>query len=105
MVDMRHGQTACQRRVMGHRRPAVATRTTQAQGWPTPRAGPGLLDRHHLRVEKRHPVGAAAPGDGMRLGDDLLAPPARLARPRRSEERRVGKECRTAAWTAAWEKK
>ena len=72
-------QTACQRRPVGHRRPAAAPRAAQAQGWPTARAGPRLLDRHHLRAEVRHPLGDAAPGDGLWLGDDLLAPPARLA--------------------------
>ena len=29
-----------------------------------------------LRFEDRYPVGASAAGDGLRLGDDLLAPSA-----------------------------
>ena len=82
MAHLAHGQTASQRRTLGHRRPAAAARAAQAQRWSTPRAGPGLLDRHHLRAQVWHPVGAAAPGDGLRLGDDLLASIARLAGPR-----------------------
>src|ERR671916_348336 len=79
MADLRDGQTACQRRLVGHRRSAAPTRTTQAPGWSTPRAGPGLLDRHHLCAEIGHSLGAAAPRVGLWLRDDLLAPAARLA--------------------------
>ena len=37
------------------------------------------LDRHRFRAQIGHPLGDAAPGVGLRLGDDLLAPTARLA--------------------------
>jgi transposase len=83
MVDLWHDQTACQRRTVGRRCPATTSRTTQAQGWPTPGAGPRRLDRHHLRAEERHPLGAAAAGAGLRLWRDLLAPIAGLAGGRR----------------------
>src|SRR5512147_1807722 len=54
------------------------------------KAGGGLLmtegaDRHPVRAEVGHPLGVAAPGDGLRLRHDLLAALARLA-----EGRRVG---------------
>ena len=45
--------------------------------------------RHHLRAEKRHPVGDASTGDGVRLRDELLAVPSGLA-----ESRGVGKDPR-----------
>jgi hypothetical protein len=83
MADLGHGQTPRERRTVGLRRPAAPARVAQAQRRPTARAGPRLLDRHHLRPEVRHPVGDAAPGDGVRLGHDLLAPLARLAASRR----------------------
>src|SRR5262245_24835995 len=83
MVDLGHGQTACQRRVVGARRPAAAARTTQAQGWSSPRLRSCRLDRHHLCAQIGDPLGDAAPGDGLWLGHDLLASAARLARGRR----------------------
>ena len=79
MADLSHGQTACQRRVMGRRRPAASCRTTQAQGGSTTRAGPRVLDRHHLRAEIGHSLGDVAPGAGVLVGYDLLAASARLA--------------------------
>src|SRR5262249_38435081 len=53
-----------------------------------PAAGgrPRLPDRHHLRPAKRHPLGDAAAGDGLRVRHDLLAPAAVLAAARRLEE-------------------
>ena len=51
-----------------------------------PGGRPGLPDRHHLRPAKRHPLGDAAPGDGLRLRHDLLAATAVLAAARRLEE-------------------
>ena len=52
---------------------------------PKPKGGrPRVPDRACLTgiifvLKIGHPVGDAAPGDGLRLGHDLLAPPARLA--------------------------
>src|SRR5262249_52154609 len=45
-----------------------------------------LPDRHHLRSAKRHPLGDAAAGDGLRVRHDLLAPAAVLAAARCLEE-------------------
>ncbi len=50
-----------------------------AQGRPTEHAGPRRPDRDHLCPQDGHPIGAAAPRDGLRVGDDVLAPAARLA--------------------------
>jgi hypothetical protein len=36
--------------------------------------------RRHLRSQERHPLGDAPEGDGMRIGDDLLATPQGMAR-------------------------
>src|SRR3954454_15753083 len=72
---------------MGSRPTAVATPPRPpGQAWPTPRGRPGLPERHHLRPAKRHPLGDAAPGDGLRLRHDLLAGAAVLAAARRLEE-------------------
>src|SRR5262249_4028937 len=56
------------------------------QARPAARRRPGLLDRHRLRPAERHPLGAAAAGDGLRLRHDLLAAAAVLAAARRLEE-------------------
>ena len=75
------GETFGQRRTMGDRTtaaagpqtPAVPQSGTQAPGRPQG------VDRHTVRIEERHTLGDAAPGDGLRLWDDLLAPAAGLA--------------------------
>src|SRR3954454_14751573 len=72
---------------MGSRPTAVAAPSRPpGEARPTPRGRPGLPDRHHLRPAKRHPLGDAAPGDGLRLRHDLLAAAAVLAAARRLEE-------------------
>src|SRR5947199_9433221 len=72
---------------MGSRPTAVAAPPRPpGEARPTPRGRPGLPDRHHLRPAKRHPLGDAAPGDGLRLRHDLLAATAVLAAARRLEE-------------------
>jgi hypothetical protein len=83
MVDLGHGQSVSQRRVMGARCPAAPTRAAQAQGRPTARPRPRRPHRHHLRAEDRRPLGDAATGDGLRLRCHVLAAPARLAGDRR----------------------
>lgn len=55
----------------------------QAEAFPAPRSktlGPSpRLDGHSLCAQERYSLGDAAPGDGLRLGEDLLAASARLA--------------------------
>src|SRR4051812_4604740 len=72
---------------MGRRPTAVATPPCPpGEARPPPRGRPGLSDRHRLRPAKRHPLGDAAPGDGLWLRHDLLAATAVLAAARRLEE-------------------
>src|SRR5947209_1809837 len=72
---------------MGSRPTAVAAPSRPpGEARPPPRGRPGLPDRHHLRPAKRHPLGDAAPGDGLRLRHDLLAAAAVLAAAWRLEE-------------------
>src|SRR6516165_2780587 len=72
---------------MGSRTTAPAAPPRPAwEAWPPARGRPRLPDRHRLRPAERHPLGDAAAGDGLRLGHDLLAPPAVLAAARRLEE-------------------
>jgi transposase len=74
-----YGETTPSRRAVERDCPAAAARAAQAQGRPAAGAGPRLPDRHRLRPEIGHPLGAAAPGDGLRLRHDVLAAAARLA--------------------------
>src|SRR5215207_7504273 len=72
---------------MGGRATAAATPPRPArEARPAARGRPGLPDRHRLRPAKWHPLGDAAPGDGLRLRDDVLASAAALAAARRVEE-------------------
>jgi len=72
---------------MGGRATAAAAppRPTR-EARPPARGRPRLPDGHRLRPAERHPLGDAAPGDGLRLWHDLLAAAAVLATPRRLEE-------------------
>jgi transposase len=56
---------------------AAAEAAPQRRAAANPRSGG--VDRHPLRAHDGHPLGDAAAADGLRLGNDLLAPPARLA--------------------------
>ncbi len=47
--------------------------------WPEAPEGPSGADWYLVRLEERHSLGDAAPGDGVWLGNDLLASPSRLA--------------------------
>lgn len=76
-----HGQgTGLGRLVEAHRAPA-----SQAEAASVPASGthpPGSAqgpDRHSLRPQEWHSLGDAPPGDGMRVGHELLALPPRLA--------------------------
>src|SRR5436190_24296837 len=72
---------------MGSRPTAVAAPPRPpGEARPPPRGRPSLPDRHRLRPAKRHPLGDAAPGDGLQLRHDLLAASAVLAAARRLEE-------------------
>jgi transposase len=72
---------------MGSRATAPASPSDQArQTRPAARRRPRLPDRYRLRPAERNPLGDAAPGDGLRLRHDLLAPAAVLAAPGRMEE-------------------
>src|SRR3954470_22232608 len=72
---------------MGSRPTTVAAPPRRpGEARPPPRGRPGLSDRHRLRPAKRHPLGDAAPGDGLWLRHDLLAAAAVLAAARRPEE-------------------
>jgi transposase len=66
-------------------RAAAATGAAEAKRRPAALAAPGGTDRHFICAEERHSLGDAAPGDGVRVGDDVLAAAARLARCRRLE--------------------
>jgi transposase len=60
-------------------RAAAATAEASAQGRPTADSGSGGTDRHSVCADDGHPLGDVAAADGLRLGNDLLAPSARLA--------------------------
>ena len=74
-----HGQDPRARRSLGGDRPAPATGPSAAEGWTA--ANPGLRSAHRYPVRAAHgpAVGVPAAGDGLRLGQVLLASPARLA--------------------------
>jgi len=78
-----HGQAARTRRTLGRNRTAATARTAQAPGRSPPHLRPSRANRHHLRAQKRHPLGNAAPGNGLRLRHELLASAARVAPSRR----------------------
>lgn len=74
------GQAACQRRAMGRDRapaaPAPAASERRAAAGPEP----CRAHRHPLRPEIGHPLGDAAPRNGLRVRHELLASVTRLAR-------------------------
>jgi transposase len=86
------------RRVMGAHR-AIVTEETKAQAiFGTPAVGgPSGAHGHPVCIEVGHSVGNAAQGDGVRLGDDLLATTEALAASRRMAPAAPG-----AALGAAW---
>jgi len=56
---------------------AQASQTTVSR--PKALERPASADWNIVRAEERHPVANATPGDGMRLGHELLASSSRLA--------------------------
>jgi hypothetical protein len=85
-----HGQITSDRRTMTSGRTALAQGSAQAQGRHASRARPGAAHRHPVCAQDVHPLGDAAPGDGKRLGNDLLATPKGVARGRRVEAPALG---------------
>jgi helicase len=76
-----HGAAAPQRRSLGADRAAVAA-AAQAQVPVSRSKARGRTPSPHghpLRAEDGHPVGGPSSGDGVRIGDHVLAPPAGLA--------------------------
>src|SRR5947209_8353152 len=76
-------QTIGQRRTVGGHRTALARQASQAERRTSSGGGSSGIDRHHLCVEVRDSLGAAAPGDGLWQWGDLLAPAPGLAGGRR----------------------
>src|SRR5215218_8788606 len=70
------------RRTVGNHRTASTSRAAQTPRRKTTHRGPGGSDGYRLRAKERHPLGDASQGDGLRIGDDLLATLARVARGR-----------------------
>jgi transposase len=64
---------------MGGDRAAAASRAAQAERWTAAPARPGGADGDHVRAGNGLALGAAASGDGLRVGHELLASPPRLA--------------------------
>src|SRR4249919_3051511 len=75
----RHGHRAASRCVMGSCRTVLANSTTTATGWAAARFGSRVPDRDCLRPSQRYSLADAPAGTRVRLGDDVLAAPARLA--------------------------
>lgn len=76
-------QTIGQRRIVEGNPATAPSRATQTQGRTAPGVGSGNSGRDHLCIEDGHPLGAAAPGDGLWQRGDLLAPAPGLAGGRR----------------------
>src|ERR1700704_4416351 len=71
------------RRTVGANRTATAALGERAaEAGPQTAARPTGLARHPVRAAYRHPVGVPAPGDGIRVRDDLLAASGRVERGR-----------------------
>jgi transposase len=76
---MEHDTTFSQRRTVASDPAVVTCRATQAQRGPSPHPRPRCSDRYSLRTQERHSLGDAAPGDGLWLRHELLAPLAGVA--------------------------
>jgi transposase len=73
------GRAATSRCLVGANQAAPAQSSATAQGRAPTTAGSGRADRNLARAQDRNSLGVAATGNGLRFGNDLLAPPARLA--------------------------
>lgn len=74
-----HSQTPTFRRVVGRARAPVATAAAAPERRAAAASRAGGAHGHPVRAPVRPALGDAAPGDGLRLGHDLLVPRARLA--------------------------
>jgi hypothetical protein len=82
---------------MGNRSSAASTSSaTQDACWPQATGRATCIHRHRLHPADGFAMGAVAQGNGVRFGDDLLVPSARLAK-----GRRVGKAASCPAGEAA----
>ena len=63
----------------GDRTPVAAPTTTQAVSWAPTAFGSAGVERDSVCAAIGHPVGEVAAGDGLRVGDDLLAAATGLA--------------------------
>ena len=79
-----HGGNTCRRRTLESRGTINTTAQAKAVSLPRSKARAPAPGSHGdpLRPEEWHLLGAAAPGDGVRLWHDLLAIPPRLGRKR-----------------------
>ena len=68
-----HGEVPRSRRSLGGDRAAAASGAGASEGRSAADPGPGGADRHPVRATHRFAVGVPAAGDGMRLGDVVLA--------------------------------
>ena len=93
-----HGQADFGRRTVGVYRgiPAAAKAAAVSVSGTSTAGRSGGVDRHSLCAEDGHSVGGSAPGDGLWIGDDVLAPVAGLA-----ARRGVGKDPPRPVGTAA----
>ncbi|CAA9484350.1 MAG: Mobile element protein, partial [uncultured Rubrobacteraceae bacterium] len=66
-------------RAVGSDRAATASRAAETERRQASRGRSGGLGRHSLRPQERHPLGDAPQGDGLRVGEHVLAEAARLA--------------------------
>ena len=74
-----YGCGAASRSVVGSCRTVLANSTTSAERRTAARLRSRVSHRHTVRPPQRHPLADAPAGTRVRVGDDVLAPPARLA--------------------------
>src|SRR5262249_22271324 len=74
-----YGRGVASRSVVGSSRTLLADSSTTATRWPTTRFGSRVPDGHRFRPSQRHSLADAPAGTRVRIGDDVLAAPARLA--------------------------
>jgi IS5 family transposase len=67
---------------VGNHRTASTSRATKTPRRKTTHRRSGSSHGHRLRAEERYPLGDAPKGDGLRIGDDLLATLEGMARGR-----------------------
>src|SRR6266540_4038501 len=78
-----YGETVGERRLVGGGGPAATAGPATRHAWSATGVRSGGAGGHHLRAQDGHPLGVAAPGDGLWQWRHLLAAAARLAAGRR----------------------